>query len=141
MSNYRILQIADNVGAKRLQGYYEKHNLYQLTYENVIQKFRDNGFLIPANWSVCMRQLGNESIDVIPTCATLQKHWCEETGISFDENSESIVTDILDKQIARIRPDVIFFYAGAFVYIQSFNGIESDYINKEKREEISTISP
>jgi len=132
MNNYRILHIADNVGAKRLQGYYEKHNLYQLTYENVIQKFRDKGLLIPANWSVCMRQLGNESIDVIPSCLTLQKHWCEETGVSFDESSESIVTDILDKQIANIRPDVIFFYAGAIHTVCSPKLSETDYIGQLK---------
>ena len=128
MSNYKILQLASSVPDKTLTDFYISNNLHELSYENICQAYRDKGLLIPANWSVCMRQLGNESIDVIPHHLILQKHWCEENGTSFDENSESIVTDILDEQIARIRPDVIFFFAGAILSVLSSNGSESDYI-------------
>ena len=123
MINYRILQVADSVGINPMQDYCEKHDLYQLSYENILQEFRDNGFIIPANWTVCMRKLGNESIEAIPPYLELQKHWCRENGVSFDESSENIITDILSLQIKKLKPDVIFFYGGMI-----HSGISIDYV-------------
>ena len=123
MINYRILHVADSVGISPMQDYCEKHDLYQLSYEDILQEFRDQGFIIPANWTVCMRQLGNESIEIIPPFLELQKHWCRENGVSFDESSETIVSDILSLQIKKLKPDVIFFYGGMI-----HSGISIDYV-------------
>ena len=127
MPNYKILNFPDTVPIKILEDYYQTNNAEALSYESVMKIYRDNGLLIPAYWSTCMRQIGNETVDVIPHHLTLQEHWCKEKGVSFDKNKNSLLTDILDEQISKIKPDVIFFYAGAIL------GLEISYIRELKK--------
>ena len=78
MKNYKILRICSASYIDLFENYYANNCLDELSYTEALMWFQKKGFLIPGSWSTCMRQLGNESTDIIPDFMPLQNQWARE---------------------------------------------------------------
>lgn len=115
MKNYKIIRICSaNPYIDLFENYYAKNCLDELSYAQALKWFQEKGFLTPGSWSECMRQLGNESIDIVPDFMSLQKQWARENGEDVDFTQAGWSAQCLFDQIKTIKPDIIFFYAGGF---------------------------
>lgn len=114
MKNYRILYVANSVRLIHVAEYYRRHNLQEFPYEIAFQKLCEKCLFVPGSWTSCMRELGNESFDVVPYFPLLQEHWAKENGVKYDSSSPKAGIDVFLAQIQKIKPDVIFFQTGAF---------------------------
>jgi len=118
MKNFRILRIYascpyENVFIK----FYQDRNLQASTYDQAMDEFCNNGYIIPGQWCASMKKLGNEALDVVPDCFLLQKKWAEENGVAISSENLQWKTELLFKQIEIIKPDVIYFYAGGWMLL------------------------
>jgi spore maturation protein CgeB len=146
MSNYRILNITGTVPHQVMEDYYIINNLQELSYEEVIQKFRENGMIIPASWSLCMSELGNEVLDIIVDLPLIQEHWLRENELTIDDdnNTNERNTKIIYYQIKSFQPDVIYLRAcylklpivkelkREFPFIKVITGFHGDYLRDYK---------
>lgn len=76
----------------------------QSTYESELQRLLDQKFGTFDAFSVNLRKLDWEAIDVISNCHELQMMWMRENG--FPQGP--FLQDIVDYQISRYKPDVVF---------------------------------
>ncbi|HSX37958.1 MAG TPA: glycosyltransferase [Chlamydiales bacterium] len=112
MKNYKILRIYTATPYQKIfSQFYVDNNLDTLTYEQAVRELCKNGYIIPGRWVDYMRKLGNDAIDVVPDLFPLQKKWADENGIAMDASWQK---SLLYKQIEKVKPDVVFFYAGGW---------------------------
>ena len=120
MKSYRMLRVCSAGMYTRLfADFYEANRLDQVSYDDALQAYRENGYLTPGGWSECMRELGNESTEVVPDFSLLQKKWVQERGIKVDFTGQDWSVPTLMAQIDEYRPDVILFCWGAFHTVPS----------------------
>src|SRR5690348_5623614 len=119
MKNYTILRIYSVTPYQnKYQHFFIERNLELLPYEEAVHQYCKHGYMAPGQWSAYMKKLGNQSIDVLPDFFPLQKKWALENGLSAPSiKEEKWGLSLLFKQIEKIKPDVIFFYAGAWTLL------------------------
>lgn len=102
---YRVFRLC-------ISGPYFKHffafadTLADLTFEQSMQRCREQGFLYPGRFKVEMEKHGAEVFECLVDVPALQKKWMMENGHGedvFDRN------DVFFRQLKAFKPDIVYF--------------------------------
>jgi len=109
MRNFRILRLAN---AAHYSGV-EKEYLNQINPNWVLQSYQeqkaiwDSRYYVYADsFSYWMRKLGNEAMDIVVDCVSLQSSWARENDINTLLDDWKI--DTVLAQIGKFKPDVVY---------------------------------
>ena len=78
-----------------------------MPYTHQQQALFDLGYVYSDGFSRAMRSLGHDTHEIVCDLETMQKTWARENNVDFNE--ETWKTDIVLKQIEKLRPDVVYF--------------------------------
>ncbi len=118
MKNFTVVRLSPSSPYEEVFAhFYQEHNLDALPYEEAVFTYGRLGLLVPGSWSRSMTQLGNCSIDIIPDCLPLQRKWAEENGVDVDFSKPGWQIPLFFQQLEKIRPDVLFLYAGGWWFL------------------------
>jgi len=99
-----------------------KHN--NGSYLDLVKKIKDNGFDITGGISCALEKKGYAVTDIYFGIRELQAKWADEHGLKIVERNWE--TQILDSQISRLRPEIIF--------IQTPSNWLLDFFKKMRKE-------
>jgi hypothetical protein len=103
--SYRVLRIC-------ISGPYYKHfyafadTLLDLSYDQAMQRCREEGFLYPGRFKVEMEKHGADVFEILIDVPALQKKWMMENGHGDDVFDRS---DVLFRQLKAYKPDIVYF--------------------------------
>lgn len=87
------------------QKFFVEQALDKLSYEQALQKLRDDGFLYPSGFRRQMQTRGYRVVETVADFRPLQEMWVRDTTASVDSN----LTDIFLEQVKTWKPDIIYF--------------------------------
>ena len=108
MRNYKIVRIAGvgySTAQKKLYG--DNPQTACMPYAQQQQALFDLVSMYSNGFSRAMRALGNEAHEIVYDLKTMQTAWARENNVRF--NAHTWKTDIILKQIEKLRPDVVYF--------------------------------
>jgi spore maturation protein CgeB len=108
MRNYRIVRIAGvgySTAEKKLYG--DNPSAACMPYAQQQEALFRMACMYSDGFSRAMRALGHDAHEIIFDLKTMQKTWARENDVEFNE--ETWQTDIILKQIEKLRPDVVYF--------------------------------
>jgi len=79
----------------------------QLSFEQTLQRCRENGFLYPGSLKRHLESHGAEVMDVLVDVPSLQRKWLAENG--FDAAAPFDKNEVFFRQLERFQPDIVFF--------------------------------
>lgn len=117
MSNFGILRVC-TWDPNLAREFHQKRRLVDLPYDAQLRAFQSENLTLPGSWSECLTELGNRATDVLFNVDLIQRRWCEENGVKVDFERDDWMFQVLRAQVKSFRPDVLFFYAGAFFEVR-----------------------
>lgn len=106
--NYRIVRIAGvgySTAEKKLYG--DNPSAAYLPYAQQQEALFRMACMYSDSFSRAMRALGHDAHEIVYDLETMQKTWARENNVQF--NDRTWRTDIILKQIEKLRPDVVYF--------------------------------
>jgi hypothetical protein len=88
-----------------------------LTFDEQIALYRRENVLLPGGFAASMEKLGFEIFETNYNDLQLQGRWAEENGCGEVVRVPNVMFEILKRQVKAFKPDVLFFYAGAFFWL------------------------
>lgn len=122
--NYRFVKVTSYY-RDFLKNYYNKNQeIVNQSYDVQLSHLMNQCYAWSDFYSVHLRELGNEALEIVANAEPLQNQWAKENG------SKATGRDIVFDQMKSIKPDVVFFQDSF-----TFNG---DQIN-ELRKNVPSI--
>ena len=104
---YKILRIYSIPYIHVYSNFLDKQESKNLNYFELQKEFFKKKISYSDVLSRNMKKLGNQSYEIIENFDYLQKKWVQENISSKIDNFNN--NEILENQIAKIEPDIIFF--------------------------------
>jgi len=106
MKNSRILRVSHLAYPQALDMLFKKHpDLVSMSYKEQLEIFFSYAFSYTDSFSRAMRQLGNESDEIVYDLEWLQKGWAKENNVKY--NPKHWQCDIVLAQIQAMKPDLL----------------------------------
>lgn len=113
MSNYRVMRVC-LARSEVVLDHWLSDKFRESDYETQLGILCSKNLVFPGSWSSSMRDLGNESTDVLMDLRPLQEAWCRENSIRVDFSKRLWMEQVLLAQIVMYQPDVLYLQGGAF---------------------------
>lgn len=114
----KFFRICPGLVGKRLYEFQKKESLFNKTFSEIIQSYRDDNILLPGSWAEEIKKKGHEVFEIVYADSVSQLKWVfENQKFNYVSNTfADQALQILLDQITYFNPDVVFIYAGAVNY-------------------------
>ena len=106
------------------------NDLRRRSFAEQIEIFQAENIILPGHWAACMEAEGFEVFETLYSDSDLQSKWAVEHGCGHLVRDPDYLFKIVKEQVKAFRPEIIFLYAGAFVWLP-----------RRLREELRTAAP
>ncbi len=113
MSNYRVMRVC-LARSELVLNHWLSDKFRENDYQTQLRILCSKNLVFPGSWSSSMRELGNESADILMDVRPLQEVWCKENGVRVDFSKRLWMEQVLLAQIVMYQPDVVYLQGGAF---------------------------
>ena len=113
----------------------KKRDMSQMSFDNQIKVYNDQNVVVPAGWSEFMKIQGFEVFETAYNDLDLQFKWLQEKKkFKILENTIDIYFSIFKAQVLYFKPEIIFTYAGATLFLPPHYRKEINSLLKHKIE-------